>query len=115
MTNQRNHKTRTVNRAYANQTGAVFAKLWDGEVRMGLQASTLWQGFWGVEMILEQKKRGRVEQESRLTKRVAMGIYCPRKPWSTEAFLKGVKKLYGNKEVGCKCSEQEQALTTIMS
>ena len=42
MTEQRNHKTRTVNRAYANQAGAVFANLWDGKVRMGLQASTLW-------------------------------------------------------------------------
>ena len=27
MTNQRNHKTRTVNRAYANQAGAVFSNL----------------------------------------------------------------------------------------
>jgi len=80
MTDQRNHKTRTVNRAYANQAGAVFANLWDGKVRMGLQASTLWQDFWGVETILKQKKRGRVEQESRLTKRVAVGIYRPRKP-----------------------------------
>jgi hypothetical protein len=36
MTEQRNHKTRTVNRAYANQTGAVSSNLWDGKVRMGL-------------------------------------------------------------------------------
>jgi superfamily II DNA helicase RecQ len=82
---------------------------------MGLQASTLWQDFWGVEMILKQKKRGRAEQESRLVKRVAMGIYRPRKPWSTEALLGGVKKLYGNEEAGWKSTEQEQALTTIMS
>jgi hypothetical protein len=80
MTEQRNHKTRTVNRAYANQTGAVFSNLWDGKVRMELQASTLWQDFLGVETILKQKKRGRVEQESRLMKRVAIGIYRPRKP-----------------------------------
>lgn len=33
MTEQRNHKTRTVNRAYANQAGAVFSNLWDGKVR----------------------------------------------------------------------------------
>ena len=83
MTDQRNHKTRTVNRAYANQAGAVFSNLWDGKVRMGLQASTLWQDFWGVEMILKRKKHGRVGQESRLAKRVAPGIYRPRKPWST--------------------------------
>jgi hypothetical protein len=36
MTEQRNHKTRTVNRAYANQIGAVSSNLWDGKVRMGL-------------------------------------------------------------------------------
>jgi superfamily II DNA helicase RecQ len=115
MTEQRNHKTRTVNRAYANQTGAVFSNLWDGKVRMGLQASTLWQDFLGVETILKQKKRGRVEQESRLMKRVAIGIYRPRKPWSTEALLRGVKKLYGDKDVGWKSTEQEQALAKIMS
>jgi superfamily II DNA helicase RecQ len=115
MTDQRNHKTQTVNRAYANQTGAVFSNLWDGKVRKGLQASTLWQDFWGVGTVLKRKKRGRVEQESRLVKRVAMGIYRPRKPWSTEALLVGVKKLYGNKEAGWKSIEQEQALTTIMS
>jgi hypothetical protein len=115
MTDQRNHKTRTVNRAYANQAGAVFSNLWDGKVRMGLQASTLWQDFWGVGTVLKRKKRGRTEQESRLTKRVAKGIYRPRKPWSSEALLGGLKKLYGNKEAGWKSREQEKALTTIMS
>ena len=115
MTDQRNHKTRTVNRAYANQAGAVFSNLWDGKVRMGLQASTLWQDFWGVETVLKRKKRGRTEEESRLTKRVAKGIYRPRKPWSSEALLGGLKKLYGDKEAGWKSREQEKALTTIMS
>ncbi|KAM0710533.1 hypothetical protein Q7P35_002203 [Cladosporium inversicolor] len=115
MTDQRNHKTRTVNRAYANQAGAVFSNLWDGKVRMGLQASTLWQDFWGVETVLKRKKRGRTEQDSRLTKRVAKGIYCSRKPWSSEALLGGLKKLYGDKEAGWKSREQEKALTTIMS
>ena len=66
-------------------------------------------------MILKQKKHGRVEQEFHLTKQVAVGIYCPRKPWSTEALLEGVKKLYSDKKAGWKCPEQEQALTTIMS
>ena len=41
MTMQRNHKTRTVNRAYANQTGAVFSNPWDSHIRIGLQASKL--------------------------------------------------------------------------
>jgi hypothetical protein len=43
------------------------------------------------------------------------GIYCPRKPWSAEALLARVKKLYGDKEAGWKSTEQEQVLTTIMS
>ena len=115
MTVQRNHKTRTVNRAYANQTGAVFSNLWDGHIRMGLQASKLWQDFWGVEMILKKKKRARVGQESQLTKRVALGIYKPRKPWSAEALLGGLKKLYGNQGAHWKSDEQEQALAAIMS
>lgn len=115
MTDQRNHKTRTVNRAYANQAGAAFSNLWDGKVRMGLQASRLWQDFWGVETILKQNKRGRVEQESRLAKRIALGTYRPRKPWSAEALLGAMKKLYGEKEAGWKSAEQEHALTTIMS
>ncbi|KAK0258860.1 hypothetical protein LTR35_018130 [Friedmanniomyces endolithicus] len=47
MTRQRNHKTQTVNRAYANQIGAAYGNVWDGLIRMGLRASTLWQDFWG--------------------------------------------------------------------
>ena len=97
MTEQRNHKTHTVNRAHANQIGAVFSNLWDGKIRMGLQASTLWQDFWGVETILKEKKRVRVEQESRLIKQVAIGIYRPRKPWSAEALLGAIKKLYSDR------------------
>lgn len=44
-----------------------------------------------------------------------MGIYRPRKPWSSEALLGGLKELYGNKEVGWKSPEQGRALSTIMS
>ncbi|KAK1076625.1 hypothetical protein LTR33_008780, partial [Friedmanniomyces endolithicus] len=115
MTKQRNQKTQTVNRADANQTGASFGNVWDGLIRMNLQASTLWHEFWGVETMLKGKKRGRAAEESRLTKRVAMGVYRPRTPWSPEALLGGAKKLYGNDGMGWKSAEQEQALTTIMS
>ncbi|KAI7349578.1 hypothetical protein KC320_g5979 [Hortaea werneckii] len=89
MTDQRNHKTRT--------------------------ASKLWQDFWGVETILKQKKRGRTEQECRLAKRIALGIYRPRKPWPAEALLGAVKKLYSNQATGWRSVEQKQALTQIMS
>ena len=80
MTRQRNHKTQTVNRAYANQTGSVFSNLWDGQIRMGLKASNLWQDFWGVEAIMKGKKRTRHTDGSRFQEQVAMGIYKPRKP-----------------------------------
>ncbi|KAK0822603.1 hypothetical protein LTR73_009190 [Friedmanniomyces endolithicus] len=96
-------------------TVAIVKTKWDGLIRMGLRASTLWQGFWGVEVTLKGQKKGRAQEESWLAKRVAMGVYRPRKPWSAEALLAGAKKLYGNDELGWKLAEQEQALTTIMS
>ena len=115
MTKQRNHKTQTVNRAYANQTGASFGNVWDGLIRTNLRASTLWQDFWGVETILKVQKRGRDEEDARLTKRMAMGVYRPRKPWSSEALLEGVRQLHGDPQMGWKSPEQEHAMTTIMS
>jgi len=47
MTEQRNHKTRTVNRAYANQalSSSTFANVYDGLIRKGLRASQLWHAF----------------------------------------------------------------------
>ncbi|KAK0859490.1 hypothetical protein LTR87_017587 [Friedmanniomyces endolithicus] len=100
MTKRRNPKTQTVNRAYANQTGASFGNVWDGLIRMNLRACTLWHEFWGNETMLKAKERRRVEGESRLRKRVAMGVYRPRTPWFPEALLGGAKKLYGNDEMG---------------
>ncbi|KAK0862323.1 hypothetical protein LTR87_016636, partial [Friedmanniomyces endolithicus] len=115
MTKQRNHKTQIVNRAYANQTGAIFGNVWDGLIRSGLRASTLWQKFWGVDTILKGPKRARVDDSPGLTKRVSMGVYRPRKPWSSDALLGGVPKLYNSPEMRWRSAEQEQALITIMS
>ena len=75
MTKQHNHKTQTVNCAYANQTGAVFSNVWDGVIQIGLQALTLWQDFWGVDTILCSSKRVRDEAKLQLVKQVAQGIY----------------------------------------
>jgi superfamily II DNA helicase RecQ len=44
-----------------------------------------------------------------------MGIYKPRKLWSGDALLGGVKKLYNRQEIEWKSADQERALTTIMS
>lgn len=41
MIKQRNHSTRTVNHAYANQHNANFGNVWDGLIRRNLRASTL--------------------------------------------------------------------------
>jgi superfamily II DNA helicase RecQ len=114
MTKQRNHKTQTVNRAYANQTGATFGNVWDGLVRTALRASTLWQDFWGVDTILKAGKRGQREEGSRLTKRIAMGVYKPRKPWSAEALLGGMRKLFNDDKMVWRTAEQEHALVTLM-
>ncbi|KAK0847016.1 hypothetical protein LTR03_006526 [Friedmanniomyces endolithicus] len=118
MTKQRNHETQTVNRAYANQAGASFGNVWDGLIRMNLRASILWQDFWGVETILKAGKRGRESEtvgRRPLTKRIAMGIYRPRKPWASEELLLAARKLYNNPGLAWRSPEQEKAMTTIMS
>jgi superfamily II DNA helicase RecQ len=116
LTKMRNHKVRTANRAYANQNGANFGNVWDGLIRMGLRASTLWQDFWGVDVILRNRKRPAVDLATpSLSKRIAMGVYRPRKPWSTEALLGGVRELYRNEMMEWKSPEQEQALVLIMT
>jgi hypothetical protein len=93
----------------------MFSNLWDGQIRMGLKASNLWQDFWGVEAIMKGKKRTQPTDGSRFQKQVAMGIYKPRKPWSAEALLSGLKKLYSDENMTWRCLEQEQALEIIMS
>ena len=81
LTKMRNHKIRTANRAYANQTGANFGNTWDGLIWTGLRASTLWQDFWGLSVMVQNRKRSREEVETPgLNKRIAMGVYRPRKP-----------------------------------
>ena len=45
MTRQRDHETRIMDRAYANQTRASFAGVWGGLVHIGVRAPTLWQDF----------------------------------------------------------------------
>lgn len=115
MTRQRNHKTTTVNRAYANQAGSSFANVWDGLVRMSLRASTLWQDFWGIDTILKDRKRARPADEPRLAKRISTGVYKPRKPWSAEALLGGMRKLYNDDRLGWRSTEQERALVAVMS
>ena len=82
---------------------------------MALRASTLWQDFWGVGTILKATKHAKGDPESHLAKRIAMGVYRPRKPWSSEALLGGLQKLYGNVEVDWQSNEQREALVTIMS
>jgi len=116
MTRQRNHKTRTVNRAYANQAAPTFGNVWDGLLRMNLRASTLWQDFWGVDLIMKDRKRkAAVVNNSRMSKRITSGIYRPRKPWSSADLLTGLRQLYGGESMVWRTPEQEQTLVAIMS
>lgn len=117
MTEQRNHRTRTVNRAYANTapSNTTFANLYDGLVRKGLRASELWQAFWGVDVILtDRKRKAIIDADPTMTKRIAKGIYRPRKPWSSGPLLNELRRLYQNPDIQWKSKEQERALVTMM-
>jgi Orsellinic acid/F9775 biosynthesis cluster protein D/Helicase conserved C-terminal domain len=120
MTQQRNHTTRTVNRAYANQQNANFGNVWDGLIRKNLRASTLWKDLWGFDSLLTGPRKrhpgeGGPSVEPRMLKRIAMGAYRPRKPVSARALLQGARRLYRNDALQWKSPDQERALVTIMS
>ena len=119
MTSQRNHSTWTVNRSYANQQNNSFGNVWDGLIRRNLRASTLWKDFWGLDAILESgSKRKRDESDPdgpRLLKRIARGVYRPRRKWSAAALLKGARQLYDNEALQWKSAMQERAMVTVMS
>jgi superfamily II DNA or RNA helicase len=119
MTRQRNHTTRTVNRAYANQHNANFGNVWDGLIRRNLRASTLWKDLWGLDTVLGPAgKRKRADPESdgpQMLKKVAMGVYRPRKKWSSAALLKAARGLYRDDTLQWKSAAQERAMTTVMS
>ena len=117
MTKQRNHTTRTVNRAYANQNNANFGNVWDGLIRRSLRASTLWKDLWGLDVVLKGKKR-RASEEAKgpaMMKKIAMGVYRPKKAWSPAALLGGVRRLHGKEDMTWRSPEQQRAMTTIMS
>jgi len=117
MTEQRNHRTRTVNRAYANQapSSSTFANLYDGLIRRGLRASQLWQAWLGVDILFADRKRkdGTLPAAS-MAKRIAGGIYKPRKPWSPDDLLVAMRRLYDLPEMQWKSLDQKRALATIM-
>ncbi|TVY12548.1 hypothetical protein LARI1_G009653, partial [Lachnellula arida] len=119
MTSQRNHSTWTVNRAYANQQNNSFGNVWDGLIRRNLRASTLWKDFWGLDTLLEstskRKRNGLDPDGPRLLKKIAQGVYRPRKKWSSAALLKGARQLYHDEALQWKSAMQERAMMTVMS
>jgi superfamily II DNA helicase RecQ len=50
-----------------------------------------------------------------MLKKIAMGVYWPRKKWSIAALLKSVRKLYRDDALQWKLTTQERAMTTVMS
>nr|XP_023922639.1 uncharacterized protein LOC112034089 [Quercus suber]POE97743.1 atp-dependent dna helicase tlh1 [Quercus suber] len=116
LTRQRNHSTRTANRAYANTPGATYANVWDGLIRMGLRASTLWQDFWGVDIVLSSSKREReADTAGQMVKRIAVGRFQPRRPWSASELLAAMRTLLQQPAATWRSPEQERAMVTIMS
>ena len=119
MTKQRSHSTRTVNRAYANQHNANFGNVWDGLIRRNLRASTLWKDLWGLDQLLgpagKRKRDGEDIGGPQMLKKIAMGVYRPRKKWSAAALLNSARKLYLDNTLKWKSAAQERAMTTIMS
>ena len=63
---------------------------------------------------MKGKKRTQPTNGSRFQKQVAIGIYKLGKPWSAEALLGGLKKLYGDENMTWRYPEQEQALEIII-
>ena len=119
MTKQRNHSTRTVNRAYANQQNAQFGNVWDGLIRRNLRASALWRDLWGLDQLFGAATGKRTQGPDdvgrpQMLKKIAMGTYCRWKAWLSTALLKGARKLYGEEALQWKSAAQECALTTIM-
>lgn len=80
ITKQRNHSTRTVNRAYANQQNAQFGNVWDGLIRWNLRASALWRDLWGLDQLFGAATGKRTREPDdvggpQMLKRIAMGTY----------------------------------------
>lgn len=55
------------------------------------------------------------DQDSRLVKPVARGIYRTCNPWTSEALLTGLRKLYNDSTPSWKAVEQEEAFAAIIS
>ncbi|KFY11379.1 hypothetical protein V492_04495 [Pseudogymnoascus sp. VKM F-4246] len=119
MTSQRNHSTWTVNRAYANQQNSSFGNVWDGLIRRNLRASTLWKDFWGLDALLgspgKRRQDGPNPDSPQLLKRIAQGVYRPRKKWSAAALLKGARQLYNDEALQWRSAMQERTMVTVMS
>ncbi|KAK0775796.1 hypothetical protein LTR75_016455 [Friedmanniomyces endolithicus] len=117
ITEQRNHRAQTVNRAYANRapSSSAFANLHDGLIRRGLRASHLWQAWLGVDLsFADRRRRGGALPGASMEKQIARGIYQPRSPRTPEDPLVQMRQLYGQPEMQWKSAEQKRALTTMV-
>lgn len=120
ITSQRNHSSRSANIAYANASGGSYGNVWDGLIRRGLRASDLWQSYWKFDDVcVSARKRPRPLEEtgsmSTGAKRVAAGIYRPRKRWTGNELLASLRSLYRRPDYTWRSRFQELAVLTVLS
>lgn len=113
MNAQRNHRTRTANRAYANQAGAAYGGAWDGLIRRGLRASQMWQDYFGVDVVLKATKRPASPAGGRLAKLQAAGIHRPRRRWAAEDLLQEMRRLHRDNAMDWRSPEQREAMVAV--
>jgi hypothetical protein len=63
----------------------------------------------------KRKRDGEDIGGPQMLKKIALGVYRPRKKWSAAALLKSARKLYLDDMLKWKSAAQERAMTTIMS
>ncbi|PVH68494.1 hypothetical protein DL98DRAFT_630600 [Cadophora sp. DSE1049] len=111
MTKQRNQSTWTVNCAYANQHNANFGNIWDGLICKNLHAMTLWKDLWRLDQLLGPARKRKQDSEDvsslQMLKKIAMGVYWPRKKWLVAALLKSARMLYLDDPLKWKSAAQE--------
>ena len=72
-----------------------------------------------IHQLLSPARKRKPDSEDiggpQMLKKIAMGVYQPRKKWSATALLKNARRLYQDDTLQWKSATQEQAVTTVIS